>query len=132
MTVESTLPAEAVLDDLLPEASLVAVLGQCCQRHAQISRREAVQFPAHAARGAAVVRDGDDGGHVIRDGAPRAQGGEESVATTERYEALEGLVTRVSSGRGGRVINQGVIVMRHEVQLPSEQCVLPTRRGTKG
>src|SRR5699024_5562383 len=65
-------------------------------------------------------------------GAPRAQGGEESVATTERYEALEGLVTRASSGRGGRVIDHGVIVMRHEVQLPGELCVLPTRRGTKG
>ena len=78
--------AEAVLQHVGPGAAPLVVAAQRGQRHPQVAGRQAAEFAADAAGGAAVVGDGDDRGQGVGDGAQRGQGRGQAVAAAEGHD----------------------------------------------
>ena len=73
---ERAVPAEAVLEDPLPERGVVgpagpAWPGEGAERHPQVAQRQDVQLAADAPGRAAVVGDRDHGGEVVGEPAQR-------------------------------------------------------------
>ncbi len=78
------LPAEPVLDDLLPGAAPGVVAAQRGQGHPQVPRRQDAELRAQPAAGPAVVGHADDGGERVGHPAQGLQRGCEAVPAPER------------------------------------------------